>query len=142
MVYDQSVDREFVLYKLIYELDSGRLNLGVLLLEAGDTETSFADMLFRPDLEILLELDPNADLEYLRLLEKDIRNMLRSRHREYIDSDHPISRRDWILSRILNDFSNLVRVLGPVAVSADAAEPPAAELLKQLRLYTGARSQA
>ena len=137
MIYDPVMDRKFKAYVLCYRWDSYQVNLGVMLLETCESEIGFADLRFRPDLETVLERDPDADLDYLRLLEEELRDMLRSRRlRRQFGAGPKVSARDWIVSRILEDFSNTITVLEPVAVCTDPAGSPEEELLKLLRMYT------
>ena len=109
----------------------GHFVLGVMLVEAGDPNTGFAGIRFRRDLHTLLLFDPKADLNYLEALEADIRTMLQSVHPEYIDSDEPISRREWIISRIKNDFSDTVTVVDVSEVFTDSPEEEIERLVEK-----------
>lgn len=100
-----------------------------MLVEIDETQAAFADIYFRRDLYELLRGNSRADIEYLYALEADVRAILRSQQPEYIDSEKPMSRREWIIARITNDFSNTIMVSDPVEVYTDSPEQELQRLL-------------
>jgi hypothetical protein len=103
-----------------------------MLIEIDDGERPFADLRFRRDLN-QMEIGPE-EIQYLSGLEAEMRTMLRSHQAEYIDSGIPVSRRDWIISQVTNNFSNAVNVVDIADVYTDS---PVAELDRLMTLYAG-----
>lgn len=97
------------------------VNVGVVMLESGANGAGFADVQFTRDWRRLRCLDPQADVEMLEALERDIRVQLReTRERE-------------VLLRKLDDsFSNLIQVS---ATKACLSEQPAKEMELLASLY-------
>jgi len=122
--------RRFQAYRFVYRLAGGEWPLGAMLVEVGRDTNSFADISFRQDLETLLNLDPDADPEYLAAVERDIRALLRSTESAYIDSETPTSWREWVLRQIRENFANTLEVLDPTELETDSP----AEALKTLAL--------
>jgi hypothetical protein len=127
--------RRFHAYRFFYERPASEVQpgvrwpLGAMLVEIGEIEAGFADLVFRHDTERLLDLDPDADLEYLAALETDIRQLLASRDIEEIGSKGPTSRRAWIISQIENNFSNLITVSDPIIIEIESPEDELQKLL-------------
>lgn len=110
-----------------------------MLVEIGQPEAGFSDIRFRRNFDQLLQMDPEADIKYIRELEVEIRRLLRLRKPGYIDSEQPISGHDWILSQITDGFSNTITVMDPIIVETDS---PSEKLEGLLLLYTGKRFPA
>jgi len=97
------------------------VNIGVLMIESGVNGSGFADVSFTKDWRRLHCLDPQADIEVLQALEREIRTQLR------VEND-----RAALLKRIHDSFSNLIQVS---PVKACLAEQPAQELARLAKLY-------
>ena len=97
------------------------VNVGVVMLEPGANGEGFADVRFTHDWRRVRCLDPQADVEMLEALERDIREHLsEARSRE-------------VLLRKLNDsFSNLIQVS---PTKACLAREPAKEIETLASLY-------
>src|SRR6185312_16557527 len=97
------------------------VNIGLVLLQRNAKGTEFADVRFTRDWRRVRCLDPEADVEVLQALERDIRGQLRqARDRE-------------VLLRKLDDsFSNLIQVS---PTKGCLAEEPAKEMETIARLY-------
>jgi len=97
------------------------VNVGLVMLEPGGDGEGFADVRFTRDWRRVRCLDPQADVEMLEALERDIRSQLReARDRE-------------VLLRKLDDsFSNLIQVS---PTKGCLAEEPAKEMETIARLY-------
>jgi len=98
------------------------VNIGVLMIEPGTNGSGFADVSFTKDWRRVHCLDPQADVEVLESLEREIQAHLR------VGND-----RAALLKRINDSFSNLIQVS---PIKACLAEQPAKELAMLTRLYT------
>ena len=109
------------------------VNLGVVLYEpgeAGSGQAAFADVRFTRDWRRVRCLDPDADVEMLEALEREIR--------ERLAEGGPS--REWLLNKMEDSFSNAIRLTPAKAV---LAESPQAEMenLAQLYLERGRRGE-
>ena len=105
-----------------------------MLVEVSHSVTGFSDIRFRHNFDELLQLEPNADIDYIGELKVEIRRFLNRRTPEHVDSDRPTSRHDSILSQTTNSFSNTIIVTDPIMMETDS---PSEDLEKLLLLYTG-----
>jgi hypothetical protein len=97
------------------------VNIGVVLFEPGANGHGFADVRFTRDWRRVWCLDPQADVEMLEALERDIR-------RQIVDTHD----REMMIRRLQDSFSNTIQV---AAVKACQAEEPSAEIQHLARLY-------
>ena len=131
--------RTFEAYRFFYTTEHAGEKcswpLGAVLVEKGDG-TGFANISFRDDLRNLLKLDPNADLHFITALEKDIRKQLSSTAAECLDRPEPSSRRQWILTRIREDFSNCIVVSEALEIKTEKPEEALEQLARGKELET------
>jgi len=99
------------------------VNLGVVLIESAN-ESGFADARFIRDWRRVRGLDPEADIEMLEALERDVQTHLRETHS-----------REALLKRLSDSFSNLIQV-SPLKGCLSAE--PAKELETLASLYVEA----
>lgn len=97
------------------------VNVGVVMLESGANREGFADVRFTRDWRRVRCLDPQADVEMLEALERDIREQLReARDRELL------------LRKLDDSFSNLIQVS---PTKACLAQEPVKEMETLASLY-------
>jgi hypothetical protein len=97
------------------------VNVGVVMIETGTNGGGFADVRFTRDWRRVRCLDPQADVEMLAALEREIRGQLVSTHD-----------RDVLLRRLEDSFSNVIQ-LSPA--KGCLADDPAAEIEAMASLY-------
>jgi DUF3037 family protein len=97
------------------------VNIGVVMTEPGANGSGFADVRFTRDWRRVRCLDPEADIEMLEALEREIRSQLGAVHD-----------RGLLLRRMEDSFSNLVQ-LSPT--KGCLAEEPAREIEVLAKLY-------
>jgi hypothetical protein len=97
------------------------VNIGVVMVEAGANGGGFADVRFTRDWRRLRCLDPQADVEMLAALERDIRGQLAS------PQDRAV-----LVRRLEDSFSNVIQ-LSPV--KGCLAEDPVAEIEAMAAIY-------
>jgi DUF3037 family protein len=97
------------------------VNIAVVMVEAGANGASFADVRFTRDWRRVRCLDPQADVEMLAALEREIRGQLATTH------DREILRR-----RLEESFSNVIQ-LSPT--KGCLADDPAAEIEATASIY-------
>lgn len=102
------------------------VNIGVVLVEAGGSPASFADLRFTHDWSRVRCLDPTADVEMLAAVEADLREGLSG----------SAANREALLKRINTSFSNTLQ-LSPV--KACLAESPREELGRLAEMYLESR---
>jgi hypothetical protein len=101
------------------------VNIGVVLVEAGDSPAGFANLRFTQDWSRVRCLDPAADIEMLAALEADLRKGLAE-----------VRERDGLLRKLNDSFSNTLQ-LSPV--KACLAESPREELGRLAEMYLESR---
>jgi hypothetical protein len=97
------------------------VNIGVVMVEAGADGGGFAEVRFTRDWRRVRCLDPQADLEVLAALERDVRGQLATTHD-----------REVLLRRLEDSFSNVIQ-LSPA--KGCLAEDPAAEIEVMASIY-------
>jgi hypothetical protein len=97
------------------------VNVGVVMVESGANGGGFADVRFTRDWRRVRCLDPQADVEMLESLERDIRGQLATTHD-----------RDVLLRRLEDSLSNVIQ-LSPA--KGCLAEDPAAEIEAMASMY-------
>jgi hypothetical protein len=97
------------------------VNVGVVMVEAGANGAGFADVRFTRDWRRVRCLDPQADVEMLAALEREIRGQLVSTHD-----------REVLLRRLEDSFSNVIQ-LSPA--KGCLAEDPAVEIEAMASMY-------
>jgi len=97
------------------------VNVGVVMVEAGANRVGFADVRFTRDWRRVQCLDPQADVEMLEALEREIRRQLTTTHE-----------REVLLRRLEDSFSNVIQ-LSPV--KGCLAEDPVAEIEVLASIY-------
>lgn len=116
--------RQLEFFLLRYVPDAVRdefVNVGVVMIEAGANGGGFADVRFTRDWRRVRCLDPQADVEMLEALEREIRGQLATtRDREVL------------LGRLEDSFSNVIQ-LSPA--KGCLAEDPVAEIEAIASLY-------
>ncbi len=100
------------------------VNIGVVMTEAAANGSGFADVRFTRDWRRVRCVDPDADIEMLEALEREIRSQLRAG----LD-------RGLLLRKMEDSFSNLIRV---TPVRGCLAEEPEREIDILANLYFGA----
>jgi hypothetical protein len=78
------------------------VNIGVVMVDPGANERGFADVRFTRDWRRVRCLDPQADVEMLEALEREIRGQLATTHD-----------REALLRRLEDSFANVIQ-LSPV----------------------------
>jgi len=119
-----SEKRPFEFFVLRYMPDTVKeefVNIGLVMLEPDANGNGFAGVRFRRDWRRVWCLDPQADIEVLEAVEKDIRQQLTNTHD-----------RTALMQKLQDSFSNLIQ-LSPV--KACLAEEPANEMELLSRLY-------
>ena len=97
------------------------VNIGVVVVEPGANGHGFADVRFTRDWRRLRCLDPQADVEMLESLEREIRRQLNATHD-----------REVLLRRLEDSFSNVIQ-LSPA--KGMLAEDPVAEIDAMASMY-------
>jgi Protein of unknown function (DUF3037) len=97
------------------------VNIGLVMFEPGANGSGFADVRFRQDWRRVWCLDPDADVEMLLALERDIRKQILDTHD-----------RELLLRKLQDSFSNTIQV---TAMKGCEAEEPQAEIEALARLY-------
>jgi DUF3037 family protein len=97
------------------------VNVGLVMVEAGANGAGFADVRFTRDWRRVRCLDPQADVEMLAALERDIRGQLTT-----------AQNREVLLRRLEDSFSNVIQ-LSPV--KGCVAEDPAKEIEAMASMY-------
>jgi hypothetical protein len=97
------------------------VNIGVVMVEPGANGAGFADLRFTRDWRRVRCLDPQADVEMLEALEREIRGQLGE-----------VKDRATLLRRLEDSFSNVIQ-LSPA--KGCLAEDPAVEIEKMAAMY-------
>jgi hypothetical protein len=97
------------------------VNVGVVMVEAGTNGAGFADVRFTRDWRRVRCLDPQADVEMLEALEREIRGQLATTHDRQV-----------LLRRLEDSFSNVIQ-LSPA--KGCLAEDPIAEIEAMASMY-------
>jgi hypothetical protein len=97
------------------------VNIGVVMIEAGANGAGFAEVRFTRDWRRVLCLDPQADVDVLAGLERDIRGQLATVHD-----------REILLRRLEDSFSNVIQIS---PVKGCLAEDPIAEIETMASIY-------
>jgi len=97
------------------------VNIGVVIVEAGAGELGFSDVRFTRDWRRVRCLDPQADVETLAALERDIRRQLGTTHD-----------REVLLRRLQDSFSNVIQ-MSPM--KGCVAEDPVREIEEMASIY-------
>jgi hypothetical protein len=119
-----SKKRQLELLVLRYVPDAVKeefVNIGLVMFESGANGQGFADVRFTRDWRRVWCLDPQADIEMLEALERDIRRQILDAHD-----------REVLIRRLQDSFSNAIQV---TAVKACEAEEPRAEIEYLAKLY-------
>jgi hypothetical protein len=105
------------------------VNVGVVLVESGG---GWADVRFTKDWKRVRCLDPDADVEMLEGLEREIKERMLE----------GVSGRDWLLKRMEDTFSNAIRLTPAKAVLADSPQEEIGRLSEMYleRAKKGART--
>jgi len=104
------------------------VNIGVVMLEPAANGAGFADVRFTRDWRRVRCLDPQADVEMLEALERDIRGQLRESQNG-----------EALLRRLEDSFSNVIQLS---ATKACLAEDPGKEMETLAKLYFEAPKRA
>jgi hypothetical protein len=97
------------------------VNIGLVMFEPVANGNGFADVRFRRDWRRVWCLDPDADVEMLQALERDIRKQILNTHD-----------REMLVRKLQDSFSNTIQV---TAMKGCEAEEPQAEIEALARLY-------
>jgi hypothetical protein len=130
---------EFFVLRYVPDVVKGEfVNIGVVLLETGESESAFTDVRLTRDWRRVRCLDPEVEVGLLQALEQDLRAILKSRTPEIINYQGPMSRREWLLKQIGTSWSGVLEL---TAASAVLTESPETELgvLAKAYLETPAR---
>jgi len=103
------------------------VNIGLVMLEPGANGEGFADVRFTRDWRRVRCLDPQADIEILEALERDIRRQLVGTHD-----------REALMRKLQDSLSNVIQLS---STKACLAEAPAQEIEALARLYIEAPKQ-
>jgi len=116
--------KQFEFFLLRYVPDAVKdefVNIGVMMLEPGANGADFADVRFTRDWRRVRCLDPQADVEMLEALEREIRGQLRESHD-----------RELLFKRIEDSFSNVIQLS---SAKGCLAEDPAKEMAALASIY-------
>jgi hypothetical protein len=97
------------------------VNIGVVMVEAGANGGGFAEVRFTRDWRRVRCLDPQADVEMLAALERDVRGQLTTTHD-----------REVLLRRLEDSFSNVIQLSPAKGLLAD---DPVAEIEAMASMY-------
>ena len=128
--------RQFEFFLLRYVPDAVKdefVNIGLVMVEAranggGTNDIAFADVRFTRDWRRVRCLDPQADVEMLAALEREIRGQLATTHD-----------REGLLRRLEDSFSNVIQIS---PVKGCLAEDPAREIEAMASMYLDAAKLA
>jgi len=116
--------RKLELFLLRYVPDAVKdefVNIGVVMLEPGANGAGFADVRFTQDWRRVRCLDPQADIEMLEALERDVRRQLKDTHD-----------RQLLVRKLQESMSNVIQLS---STKACLAETPAEEIDALARVY-------
>ncbi len=114
---------EFYLLRYMPDVVKGEfVNIGVVLLEAGEGEARFTDVRLTHDWRRVRCLDPDVDIELLEALERDLRSKLQSRVPEIINYKGPMSRREWLLDQIETGWAGALQMAPVMGVLTNLPE--------------------
>ncbi len=113
---------EFFLLRYVPDAVKGEfVNIGLVMVEAGANGAGFAEVRFTRDWRRVRCLDPQADVEMLAALEREIRGQLASGHDRHV-----------LLRRLEDSFSNVIQ-LSPA--KGCLAEDPVQEIEAMASMY-------
>lgn len=114
---------EFYLLRYVPDVVKGEfINIGVVLLEAGEGESAFTDVRLTHDWRRVRCLDPDVDIGLLEALEQDLRGKLQSRVPEIINYKEPMSRREWLLDQIATAWAGALQMAPVMGVLTESPE--------------------
>jgi len=116
--------RELEFFLLRYVPDAVKdefVNIGLVMVEAGANGSGFAEVRFTRDWRRVRCLDPQADVEMLAALEREIRGQLAATHD-----------REVLLRRLEDSFSNVIQLS---AAKGCLAEDPVREIEAMASIY-------
>jgi hypothetical protein len=113
---------EFFLLRYVPDAVKGEfVNFGLVMIEAGEKDGGFAEVRFTRDWGRVWRLDPDADVEMLAAMERDIRGQMGTVHD-----------REVLLRRMDDSFSNVIQIF---PTKRCLAEDPAREIEAMASLY-------
>lgn len=98
------------------------VNVGVVLLEAGEDQAAFTDVRLTRDWRRVRCMDPDVDVGLLEALAQELRSNLQSRVPEIINYKGPMSRREWLLDQIETSWSGTVQMAPVRGVVTESPE--------------------
>jgi hypothetical protein len=133
---------EFYLLRYVPDVVKGEfVNIGVVLLEAGEGEAAFTDVRLTRDWRRVRCLDPDIDIGLLEALEQELRSKLQSRVPEIISYKQPMSRRAWLLDQIERGWAGALQMAPVMGVLTESPEAEIGVLAKAY-LESAAREKA
>lgn len=124
---------EYMVLRYVPDVVKGEfVNLGVILVEGGETGPRFADVKFVNDFGRLPLVDPEIEIKILTAMQSDMRAWLNSRVEDCSKGGAALSQHDWIVRTCQDSFSNVLQVTNATAIWA---ENPAEELDRLMRMY-------
>ncbi len=122
---------EFYLLRYVPDVVKGEfVNIGVVLLEAGEGEAGFTDVRLTSDWRRVRCLDPDIDIGLLEALEQELRSKLKSRVPEIINYKPPMSRREWLLDQIETGWAGALQMAPVMGVLTESPEAEIGVLAK------------
>ena len=106
-------------------------NVGVILVEVGQSGDGFADVRLTQDWRMARVLDPQFDFEYFVEFERRLRAQLNSNAMVCSSGGVPMTEREWILHIIEDGFSNGLQVSKPKGVMSEDPAAALERLVKQ-----------
>ncbi|HTS37810.1 MAG TPA: DUF3037 domain-containing protein [Candidatus Solibacter sp.] len=123
--------RKLEYFLLRYVPDAVRetfVDIGIVMIEATNDASTFADVRFTQNWDLVRCIDPQADIDVLRALEPEIR-------RRVVD----VRKIGPVLNGLTDSYSNLIQLSGSKGC---LTEDPEKEIEMMARLYFGPRGQA
>lgn len=114
---------EFYVLRYVPDVVKGEfVNVGVVLLEAGEGETAFSDVRLTRDWRRVRCLDPDVDVTLIEALGEDLRSKLQSRVPEVINYKGLMSRREWLLDQIETSWAGTLQMTPVMGVLTESPE--------------------
>jgi Protein of unknown function (DUF3037) len=114
---------EFYVLRYVPNVVKGEfVNIGVVLLEAGESDAAYSDVRLTRDWRRVRCVDPEVDIGLLQAVEQELRSKLQSRAPEAINYKGPVSRREWLLDQIETSWAGALQMAPVMGVLTESPE--------------------
>ncbi len=114
---------EFYVLRYVPDVVKGEfVNIGVVLLETGESEAAFTEIRLTRDWRRARCFDPDIDIQLLQAMERDLRGKLQSRVPEIINYKGPMSQREWLLDQIESGWAGTLQMAPIMGVLTESPE--------------------